>query len=199
MNKLELFPTEIFWWDWNGDKQELSNNIISSHIDNNNQFVEQSDPNLHKQPKYKNLFLFIENCLDQVKNYYDLQCDGLKITTAWANKYKPFTYNAFHRHPMSAFSGVYFITGGAPFTVKDPIVFRSYQSTIPVSKKDEIFFELEPIPGRVIIFPWWLEHGAMNQRNEERWSIAFNSMPHGKINSNDGNNLSSVNLNICDD
>ena len=53
---------------------------------------------------------------------------------------------------------------------------------------------VEPIKGRLIMFPWWLEHGSINDLDNERWSIAFNTLPHGKINYNDGNNLSSVNL-----
>lgn len=194
MNSLQVFPVDIFWWDWDGDINDILEVSKSIHP-NHNQIVSQSNNDIHKKQEYKKLFEFIEQCLGEVKNHYNFQCDYLKVTSSWINKYKETSTLNFHRHPMSAFSGVFFMTGGSPISFKDPIDFRTYQSTIPVSKNDCSYFNLEPIPGRVIIFPWWLEHGVMNFSGE-RWSLAFNSMPGGKINSDDHLNLSFADLEV---
>ena len=192
MNTLQLFPTEIFWWDWDGDVNQLLEHTKKQNIVKDLQVVDQSEPDVHKREGYESLFFFIKNCLVEIKDHYQLHCDGLDITTSWINRYRPYSHIHFHKHPMSAFSGVFFLTQGSPLALREPNYFKMYPSTIPIASTDKEIFELEPIPGRVVIFPWWLEHGSLNNRNEERWSIAFNSMPYGKVNYDDGRNLSSA-------
>ena len=95
---------------------------------------------------------------------------------------------------MSAYSGVFYLTGGSPLCFRQPNPLQVHKSTIPISDINRDMYMVEPIKGRLIMFPWWLEHGSINDLDNERWSIAFNTLPYGKINYNDGNNLSSVNL-----
>tara|TARA_B100000902_G_C27312191_1_gene919084 strand:+ start:2878 stop:3492 length:615 start_codon:yes stop_codon:yes gene_type:complete len=195
---LEIFPTRLFHADWEGDTKALLEYTKRSFTNEGTQVVDQSTPNLHLDPNYSELFGFVNQCLEELRQGYEFKCDGFKITTAWANKYNPHTSNQFHRHPMSAWSGVFFLTEGAPLAVRDPVVYRSHQSTMPISPHENSYFTLDPVPGRAVFFPHWVEHGAINDREEERWSIAFNSMPYGKVNFDDGRNLSSAILRVED-
>lgn len=198
MDTLNIFPTQIFYADWDGDTSSLLQYTKSNFFTENDNNLDQSRPDIYKDLNYRSLFDFLNTCLEEIRIDYQFKCDKFKITTAWINKYKPFSAIQFHRHPMSAWSGVFFLTEGAPFAVRDPVVYRSHQSTMPISTYDQPYYTIPPIPGRVIIFPHWLEHGAINDRDEERWSIAFNSMPHGRVNCDDGNDLSSAILSVSD-
>jgi len=183
MNILPIFPVELFWWDYEGN--------VNLDLNEKNEF--QSKNNILDDDCNEELKDFISNCLFEVKSIYDLKCDGLQITTSWLNSYKPNTGLNFHTHPMSAFSGVLFLSDGDPIVFRDPVFSRSSNSTIPISSRNMFFYELEAIKNRLIIFPWWLEHGVSGVSNY-RYSLAFNSMPHGKINSDDDLNLSCTNI-----
>jgi len=56
-----------------------------------------------------------------------------------------------------------------------------FESTMPLCD-DPKQIDIETKPGQLIIFPWWMEHGAINTDEVERWSISFNAMAHGNIN-----------------
>lgn len=198
LQPMEIFPTHIFHADWEGDTEAILQHTKDLFEIDRGDNVDQTDPDLYTNPNFKDLFDFLDGCLQEIHEGFRFKCDGFKITTAWANKYAPFTANQFHRHPMSAWSGVFFLTDGAPFAMRDPIVYRSHPSTMPLSEVDQPYYTLPPVPGRVVIFPHWLEHGAINDIDQERYSIAFNSMPYGKVNFNDSRNLSSAILSVSD-
>ena len=192
MNRLDLFPTEVFWWDWESEVDHLveaSKKYVSTDIP-----VDQSNSDLHTKPEYRELFTWITKCANEIKEYYQFHCESFKITTAWVNRVTSKQDIHFHRHPMSAYSGVFYLTGGSPLCFRQPNPLQVHKSTIPISDINKDMYMVEPIKGRLIMFPWWLEHGSINDLDNERWSIAFNTLPYGKINYNDGNNLSSVYL-----
>ena len=197
MNKLDIFPTEVFWFDWGGDVEALLEHTKKQNLIPLSGVADQSKPYIHLLDGYKELFTWIDECSEEIRTHYQLHCDKLSLTTAWINRYQPKQFIHYHRHPLAAFSGVFFLTGGAPLVLKDPNIWRTNHSTIPISRLDRPQFELEPIPGRAVMFPWWLEHGSINTLDSERWSIAFNTMPSGKINYDDGHNLSSAELEVA--
>ena len=187
MNTLELFPVKIFTFDWDGDVDDILERCIVNQKDLGGSFsaressdLSQSDPDA--LPKlFPDLSEFIHDSLDQVRDYHNLQCDELKISSSWVNRYRNHSILPWHLHPMSAFSGTFPINDAGLLSFKDPIHFRMFESTMPLCD-DPKQIDIETKPGQLIIFPWWMEHGAANLDPADRWSISFNSMASGNIN-----------------
>lgn len=186
MNIQPIFPVEIFSWKWDGDMEDILYKAKKLK-----QFG-PSVPDLQNNEEFEELFKFFHKCLGEIKDFYDLQCDELRIVTAWMNKYVTNTGQDYHQHPMSAFSGCFYLTDGTPTSFKDPITVRQYESIIPISRKNaDRYKDLPAAKGNLIIFPYWLEHGLWNNSPKDRWSLAFNSLPNGRINT-DNNCVSSA-------
>ena len=188
MNTLEIFPTKIFTFDWDGDVHKILEKAIINQKDlggsfavNGSQFYDVSQSDSNVLSLFPDLSEFIHDCLSEVKEYHNLECDGLKVTTSWINRYRTKSILPWHRHPMSAFSGVFFINDKGRLSFKDPVQFRLYESIMPLSGESK-YSDVDTKPGTIVIFPWWLEHAALNEDPIERWSLSFNSMPYGSIN-----------------
>ena len=105
----------------------------------------------------------------------------------WANINPPGGYNAPHIHPNSLFSGVYYIKApknSGKLSCTDPR--PGVQLNMPVRKKGtppkELWREchLEPVEGRIIMFPFYLWHCVEpNLSNDIRISVSFNFIQHG--------------------
>ena len=105
----------------------------------------------------------------------------------WANINPPGGYNAPHIHPNSLFSGVYYIkssnnSGNLVFNDPRP----GEQLNMPRMKKGKppkhLWREchIEPVEGRIIIFPFHLWHSVEpNLSNDIRISVSFNFIQHG--------------------
>ena len=186
MNIQPIFPVELFWWKWDGDMEDIL--YKAKKLKQNG----SSAPDLQNNEEFEELFKFFHKCLGEIKDFYDLQCDELRIVTAWMNKYVTNTGQDYHQHSMSAFSGCFYLTDGTPTSFKDPIAVRQYESIIPISRKNaDRYKDLPAAKGNLIIFPYWLEHGLWNNSPKDRWSLAFNSLPNGRINT-DNNCVSSA-------
>lgn len=102
--------------------------------------------------------------------------------TGWANVNRRGDYNQPHMHGGSIWSGVYYVSSGAPddtdalngkLELFDPRPAAGFAVSrfAPVAGK----FTVDPIPGLMIFFPSWLSHMAHPFRGKgERISIAFN-------------------------
>ena len=133
INKLPLFPVQVYWKDWTGDldgiakliKDDEKNNPGPNNAAGMKITQARSGSNaihLSEEPLYKELFGFIQGCLDDIWRQEKFQCDGFKICSSWSNIYYPNTSLNYHQHPMSAFSGAFFVKGEAPLTFMDPIM-----------------------------------------------------------------------------
>lgn len=101
----------------------------------------------------------------------------------WANVLEAGDYNTLHSHPNAAWSGVYFVTG-TPGSVEsdafagrlefvDPRPAASLTYAGNMSADGRIMTYAKP--GRMVIFPAWLQHFVHPFRGEGlRISIAFN-------------------------
>ena len=105
----------------------------------------------------------------------------------WANINPPGGYNAPHIHPNSLFSGVYYIKApknSGNLVCNDPR--PGVQLNMPARKKGQppkhLWREvhLEPVEGRIIMFPFYLWHSVEpNKSNDIRISVSFNFIQHG--------------------
>lgn len=186
MERINLFPTPIFSFknsDINNlelieklqrytDKVKTGNIISSLH-------------SLHDKSEFEYLFQWFKSCLEQVRIEEKYDCDKFEITNSWFNIALAKSNMAinYHRHSMSFFSAVYYLTEGAPTFFEDPVIHRT-QAQIEILRFDYSPFEkIFPEPGKLVIFPSWMYHyAAPHTNNFDRYIISFNCLPAGSIN-----------------
>ena len=191
MKKVDLYPVECYEFESN-HKWQWIEKIRELDLKETGTGTLNTGPELHKNEKFKPIVDFINECLGKIRLHYNYDCSGFKITSMWANYYRPGTDQHAHRHANSYYSGVLYLSGGAPTVFYDPLAQR-YQAqfdlfTLPKSTVDGFdkngprFEKSEAEAGKMIVFPSWLVHSTAIAQ-EDRYSIAFNAMPYGKINS----------------
>jgi len=187
MHRDLLFPTTIYIADIGNPNlnQDLENKIINwSNTDpgmrrtNINSWHSKDD--MFHMPEYKD----ITNLLFQMQNQI-YQEEGLEpepiLGSMWANVNPKGGFNASHIHPNSLWSGVYYVKtppNCGRLQVNDPrAVAAMIRPHYIKEQKPHQWREVnyEPIAGRCIMFPSWLEHRVEpNQSDDIRISISFN-------------------------
>ena len=191
MIKEHFFPTIIYGKDIQLDNETLSNHIVNwsqqdPGIKKTNMNGWHSKPEMHLKPEYQQLVQELYKMQEEI--YQEEWLDRRpKLGNMWANINYPGGYNRPHVHPNSLFSGVYYVKANknsGVFIANDP---RPGMQTMMPSRKPgkppkHLWREihLEPIPGRIIMFPAWLWHCVEpNQSNDIRISISFNFIQDG--------------------
>jgi len=189
--KEQFFPTTVY-----GKDLQLDNNTLAQHIiqwSQQDQGVKKTNMNgwhsttdMHIKPEYKVLVdelyqmqheIFQEEWLDRRP----------KLGNMWANINYSGGYNRPHVHPNCLFSGVYYVKTQpqcGELVVNDPR--PGIQTMMPTRKSGQppkhLWREahIEPIQGRLIMFPAWLWHCVEpNQSNDMRISVSFNFVQEG--------------------
>jgi|TARA_R110002110_G_scaffold383548_1_gene595027 uncharacterized protein (TIGR02466 family) len=191
MIKEQICPTFVYGKDIELDNEKLASDIIEwskkdKGIDKSNVNGWHSNSNMHLKPEYEEL----KNALyDMQLKIYEEEYLSRKpiLTNMWANINPPNAYNKSHNHANALFSGVYFVKANensGKLICSDPR--PGAQQTSPVRKDVEIPKELwnewhlDPVPGRIIMFPSWLWHSVeINKSKELRISVSFNFIQDG--------------------
>jgi len=189
--KEQFFPTTVY-----GKDLQLDNNTLAQHIiqwSQQDQGVKKTNMNgwhsttdMHTKPEYKVLVdelyqmqheIFQEEWLDRRP----------KLGNMWANINYSGGYNRPHVHPNCLFSGVYYVKTQpqcGELVVNDPR--PGIQTMMPTRKSGQppkhLWREahIEPVQGRLIMFPAWLWHCVEpNQSNDMRISVSFNFIQEG--------------------
>jgi hypothetical protein len=121
------------------------------------------------------------NFLHQNYNFSGAMCQ--RIEDAWINIGNCNNTLMLHSHRNRFFSAVYYVKGtpdSGNITFVSPITAQPYVIDNSVIDKFNSFNMnnrwFDPVPGRLIIFPSWLEHFVSpNFTDQDRISIAFNS------------------------
>lgn len=186
MKSIDLFPIEFFEFQ----NVEISSEQIISNLKNLNSPIKNSNnlsftKNIHELPEFSNLFSWIDLCLEDIRISKNYRCDKFQITTSWYNKSDAGRgmHQNYHKHTMSFFSGVYYLTSGSPTIFEDP-VYQRVNAQIEVLRHNYIPFEsVNAEPGKLIIFPSWMYHQSPPHIEDfDRWIISFNVLPTGRIN-----------------
>lgn len=189
MEIINIFPTELFTFNnTTVDNADLITKL--QHLDNIE--IKQSTTlsmlvDLDKNPDFTDLFSWFRTCLEEVRAAMQYDCEKLEITNSWFNVAlaNHNMYQNYHRHSMSMFSAVYYMTAGSETVFEDPVIHRT-QAQIEVLRHNyNPFYKMVPEPGKLVIFPSWLYHRSLpHLENQDRYIISFNSLPTGKINHN---------------
>ena len=189
--KEQFFPTTIYAKDLQLDNQVLTNHIIEwsksdKGINKTNVNGWHSTTDMHKKPEYK---LLIDELYKMQHEIYkeELLDNEPFLGNMWANVNYQGGYNAPHIHANSMFGGVYYVKSepnSGRLVCDDPR--PGIQHNIPMRKEGELpkhlwrVCEIEPIPGRLVMFPAWLWHRVSpNLSKDIRISISFNFLQKG--------------------
>ena len=191
MIKEQFFPTSVYGKDIQLDNNKLAQDIINwsnqdPGVKKTNYKGWHSTTDMAQKPEYQNLVKeLIIMCKDVFKEEW-LDREPI-LGNMWANINPKDGMNQPHIHPNSLFSGVYYVKSNPQagrLRVYDPrpgaqIVMPNRQKGKPPKHlwRDA---HIDPIPGRIIIFPSWLWHSVEpNESNDLRISVSFNFIQHG--------------------
>ena len=189
--KEQFFPTTLY-----GKDLQLDNNTLAQHIiqwSQQDQGVKKTNMNgwhsttdMHLKKEYQ--VLVDELYKMQHEIYQEEWLDRRPMLgNMWANINYSGGYNRPHVHPNCLFSGVYYVKTQpqcGELVVNDPR--PGIQIMMPTRKSGQppkhLWREahIEPIQGRLIMFPAWLWHCVEpNQSNDMRISVSFNFVQEG--------------------
>jgi uncharacterized protein (TIGR02466 family) len=189
--KEQFFPTTVY-----GKDVELDNESLTQHIINwsqQDQGVKKTNMNgwhsttdMHLKQEYQPIVQELYKMQEEI--YQEEWLDRKPMLgNMWANINYPGGYNRPHVHPNSLYSGVYYVKSNAQageLVVNDPR--PGIQTMMPIRKQGQppkhLWREahLDPIPGRILMFPAWLWHCVEpNKSNDIRISVSFNFIQEG--------------------
>ena len=191
MIREEFFPTNVYGKDIQLDNNKLAQDIINwsnqdPGVAKTNVKGWHSTTDMATKPEYQPLAnelmimskdIFKEEWLDREP----------VLGNMWANINPKEGSNQPHIHPNSLFSGVYYVKSNPQagrLKIYDPR--PGIQMVMPIRKEGQPpkhlwrDANLDPVTGRLIMFPAWLWHSVEpNQSDELRISVSFNFIQHG--------------------
>ena len=90
--------------------------------------VGTSHPHLEQRPEWNELKVWLELCANKILKDNEFLADRMEITSMWCNRANAETghHHTPHRHPMSYWSSIYYITKATPTTFVDPLAQREW-------------------------------------------------------------------------
>ena len=187
----KFFPTVVYAKDVQLDNNKLAQDIVNwsnqdKGVKKTNYNGWHSTTDMGNKPEYQ---LLVTELMRMQKEIYDNEhLDRYaKLGNMWANINPPGGMNMPHIHPNSLFSGVYYVKSQpncGRLKIFDPR--PGIQFNMPSRKQGnpgKDFWRdasIEPMTGRIIMFPAWLWHSVEeNKSNDIRISVSFNFLQDG--------------------
>ena len=187
----KFFPTFIYAKDVQLNNNQLTQDIINwsnqdKGVSKTNYKGWHSTTDMADKPEYQQL---ITELMKMQKEVYDNEHIDRhpRLGNMWANINPPDGMNQPHVHPNSLFSGVYYVKSqpkSGRLKIYDPRPGIQYSMPIrkPGNPGKDLWREayIDPIPGRIIMFPAWLWHSVEpKESNDIRISVSFNFIQDG--------------------
>ena len=191
MFKAKYFPTIVYAKDVNLDNKLFENAVVEwsqkdKGIKRTNMKGWHSETDMHKIPVFKPLVNELFKMQNEIFKEEFLTSEPI-LGNMWANINPPGGYNRPHLHPNCHYSGVYYIKApkksgqivfNDPRTASHMVMPNRIKETPPSHLWREI--RVDPLEGRIIIFPAWLWHCVEPNLSEEiRISVSFNFLQKG--------------------
>lgn len=183
MNLDLYFATPIYWTDtdlFTEDLLDLCMSLTSESVNHSNINGFQSKSLI--KDDHPSLLEFGENIEDYCRLISkDYNCKPLEVRNLWFNINNKNSYNQMHTHPGSIISGVFYLkasehSGEIKFH-RNPYEEMFFGNLQPkgVTELNAMSCNYKPVVGRLILFPSYLLHSVLPNRDEdERISISFN-------------------------
>jgi len=187
----KFFPTIVYGKDVQLDNNKLAQDIVNwsnqdKGVSKTNYKGWHSTTDMGNKPEYQ---LLVTELLRMQKEIYDNEHIDrqAKLGNMWANINPPGGMNQPHIHPNALFSGVYYVksqpqSGRLKIYDPRPGVQLNMPSRKPGNPGKDLWREayIDPIPGRIVMFPSWLWHAVEeNKSNDIRISVSFNFIQDG--------------------
>lgn len=192
-----LFPTLIYeaWYpEYETEKEKLISFVqnLRSNDAEGQRISAQEYPSgytsyftrnhLYKDPSISGLVDFIHRCSGNFAQQHHWDTKNFKpvINALFANINPKFSFHPEHLHPYSHISGVFYVKSNSnnpAINFKDPRMARWMMPPAADGARAENTFHarIKPEPGKLLMFPSWLEHGVpQNTADEDRISMSFN-------------------------
>ena len=187
----KFFPTLVYGKDVELNNHQLAQDIVNwsnqdKGVSRTNFKGWHSTTDMHTKSEYSQL---ITELMRMQKEIYDNEhiARYARLGNMWANINPPGGMNMPHIHPNALFSGVYYVKSNPKsgrLKIMDPR--PGSQLYMPTRKPGDPGRDMwkdaniEPIEGRIIMFPAWLWHAVEpNDSNELRISVSFNFIQDG--------------------
>ena len=187
----KFFPTIVYGKDVQLDNNKLAQDIVNwsnqdKGVSKTNYKGWHSTTDMGQKPEYQQL---VTELLRMQKEIYDNEHIDrhARLGNMWANINPTDGMNQPHIHPNSLFSGVYYVKSqpnAGRLKIYDPR--PGVQFVMPVRKPGDPGKDMwrdaniEPVVGRIIMFPGWLWHSVEpNKSNDLRISVSFNFIQDG--------------------
>jgi len=191
MIREEFFPTSVFGKDIKLNNDKLAQDIVNwSNQDQGLQKTNykgwHSTTDMASKSEYN---LLVNELMTMCKDVFKEEWLNREpvLGNMWANINPKNGMNQPHIHPNSLFSGVYYVKSNPQagrLKIYDPR--PGAQIVMPVRLEGQPpkhlwrDVNINPISGRIIMFPAWLWHSVEpNQSNDLRISVSFNFIQHG--------------------
>ena len=187
----KFFPTLVYGKDVQLDNNKLAQDVINwskqdKGVSKTNYKGWHSTTDMHKKPEYSQLVIELMRMQKEIYEHEHIARYAL-LGNMWANINPPGGLNMPHIHPNSLFSGVYYIKSNPDcgrIKIMDPR--PGAQMYMPARKSGNPGKDmwrdvnLDPVEGRIIMFPSWLWHSVEeNKSNDIRISVSFNFIQEG--------------------
>lgn len=137
---------------------------------------------LYTDKQLETLVGFFQRCAENYArdHHWDTKNFQPMMNALFANINPKHSFHPEHLHPYSHISGVFYVKSDAnspAIGFKDPRMGRWMMPPAADGARPENAFnaKLAPEPGKLFLFPSWLEHGVAQNRSErERISMSFN-------------------------
>ena len=131
-------------------------------------------------------FVKLKDKIEEAANIYHREMQfkknlKQKIGNIWININGKGHFNELHQHHFSILSGAFYLRGNAPIAFKHPFRdINTYFWDPNIIEKwnpgNSGVWTMEPTPNLLILFPSWLEHKVMmNKEENDRITISFNT------------------------
>ena len=187
----KFFPTIVHGKDVELDNNKLAHDIINwsnqdKGVSKTNIKGWHSTTDMATKPEYQELITELMRMQKEIYEHEHLDRHA-RLGNMWANINPPGGMNQPHIHPNALFSGVYYVKSNPKagrLKIYDPR--PGAQINMPTRKPGNPGKDLwrdaniQPIPGRIIMFPAWLWHSVEpNKSNDIRISVSFNFIQDG--------------------
>lgn len=187
MEVKQLFPVEFFIFK----NLTIDNSALISELERLNDIEIKKTTtisllvDLRHNERFKDLFSWFNQCLEQVKTSMNYDCERISITNSWVNvalpEYK--MHQNYHKHSMSFYSAIYYLTDGSATEFEDPLTDRARGQLEVLRENYQPWEQIVPEPGKLVIFPSYVYHRShVHIGDKSRYIISFNTLPEGKIN-----------------
>ena len=195
---LQIFPTPVLITKYEHSIEEEFKFIqILRYIEQKeNSNFKSDDTYLLKHKELSKIKDFIYESLNKFTQNIIQTKQRLVVTQAWTNKNPPNSKHHEHTHPNSIVSGVFYFRQSK--TLPPIQISKAVQDGIKLSPEkynqlNSETFLLPMVDGELVLFPSSLRHSVpINQGNEERYSMSFNTFCIDELGSKDS--LTHLNL-----